>query len=185
MLAPATAALLASLLASLLAGTAHSSLLHPRQDSNEQAYINSVCSPNITDANGGTIPPCTSIVTIQSQCAPNGTDPIDYLAHAECMCAPPSSFFADWQGCQRCLFVHGARDQRDLDTYSVILSSASQALCTGTPTAVFADVFSSVAATVAPVATGATVLSDQFPSKTAVSLYYTASGSQGPGAITG
>jgi hypothetical protein len=35
------------------------------------------------------------------------------------------------------------------------------------------------------VTSGGTVFSDQAPSQTAVSLYYTASGSQGLGAITG
>ena len=69
--------------------------------------------------------------------------------------------------------------------YSSIISSASNLLCTGTPTADFAAIFSSVAATVAPATTGATILSDQFLSQSAVSLYYTATGSQGPGAITG
>lgn len=61
----------------------------------------------------------------------------------------------------------------------------SNILCTGTPTADFAVIFSNVADTAAPTATGATVLSDKFPSQSAVSLYYTAVGSQGPGAITG
>lgn len=32
---------------------------------------------------------------------------------------------------------------------------------------------------------GATVMSDQFPSQTAISLYFTPTGSQGAGAITG
>ena len=83
------------------------------------------------------------------------------------------------------MFVHGARSQEDLDIYSSIISSVSNILCTGTPTADFAAIFSNVAATAAPTATGATVLSDQFPSQSAVSLYYTAVGSQGPGAISG
>lgn len=71
------------------------------------------------------------------------------------------------------------------DTYSSIISIASSSLCTGTPTASFAAIFSSIAASVPPASSGATSLSDQFPSQSAVSLYYTASGSQGPGAITG
>lgn len=163
----------------------NSKLLAPRQAPTvNQEYINSVCSPNITTP-GSTIPPCISITTIQSECTTNGTTPLDYLASAECMCNPPSTFFADWQGCQQCLFVHGARSQEDLDKYSSIISSASIILCTDTPTAGFAAIFSSVAATAAPTATGATVLSDQFPSQSAVSLYYTAVGSQGPGAISG
>lgn len=141
--------------------------------------------PILTNTNTGTIPPCISITTIQSLCAPNGTAPLDYLASAECMCDPPSSFFADWQGCQQCLFVHGARSQQEMDTYSSIIALASAALCTGTPTASFAAIFSSVAATLPPASSDATALSDAFPSQTAVSLYYTTSGSQGIGAITG
>src|SRR5215469_7991164 len=163
----------------------NANLLAPSQSpSVDQAYIDSVCSPNITTP-GSTIPPCISITTIQSECMPNGTAPIDYLASAECMCNPPSTFFADWQGCQQCLFVHGARSQEDLNLYSSIIRSVSNSLCTGTPTANFAAIFSSVAATAATATTGATVLSDQFPSQSAVSLYYTVTGSQGPGAITG
>jgi hypothetical protein len=163
----------------------NANLLAPRQSpSVNQEYINSVCNPSITTP-GSTIPPCISITTIQTDCTSNGTTPLDYLASAECMCNPPSTFFADWEGCQQCLFVHGARSQQDLDTYSSIISSASNILCTGTPTADFAAIFSSVAATAAPATTGSTVLSDQFPSQSAVSLYYTASGSQGPGAISG
>lgn len=146
-----------------LAVVAQASLLVPRQSSGvNQDYINSVCSPNVTSSTG-TLPPCISITNIESQCQPNGTQPIDYLASAQCLCNAPSTFFADWQGCRRCLYIHGALDQQDLDTYSVIISSASQALCTGTPTAEFAAVFSSVANTVARVTSGATVSSDQYP----------------------
>src|SRR5262249_3216341 len=163
----------------------NANLLAPRQSpSVDQGYINSVCSPNITTP-GSTMPPCISITTIQSECKPNGTAPVDYLASAECMCNPPSTFFADWQGCQQCLLVHGARSQENLNLYSSIISSVSNSLCTGTPTANFAAILSSVAATVATATTGATVLSDRLPSQSAVSLYYTATGSQGPGAISG
>lgn len=75
--------------------------------------------------------------------------------------------------------------QRDHDTYANILTAASSSLCTGTPTAKFEDVFATLESKATPVATGSTVFSDRFTSSTAVSLYYTASGVQGPGAITG
>jgi hypothetical protein len=171
------------LLSSLLS-LVQSTLLE-RQTASQTDYINSVCSPNVTVTPGVTLPPCISINNIQGQCAPNGTAPLDYLASAECICNPPSTFFADWQGCQNCLFVHGARSQQDKDTYSVVISSVSQALCTGTPTADFAALFSTIAGQVSRVTTGASISSDQYPSQTAVSFYYTASGTQGPGAITG
>jgi len=161
------------------------SSLFIRQKPDLQEYINSVCSPNISVSADAVTPPCISITNIQVQCASNGTQAIDYLAHAQCMCSPPSSFFSDWQGCQNCLFVHGARSQQDLNKFSTIISSASSALCTGTPTAEFSAIFSSVADKVIPATTGATILSDQFPSQSVVSLYYKVTGTQGSGAITG
>ena len=60
----------------------------------------------------------------------------------------------------------------------------SHALCTGTPTADFADLFSSASDAVAPTGTD-TLTTDLYPSQTAISLYYTPTGKQGPGAITG
>lgn len=82
--------------------------------------------------------------------------------------------------------MHGGRTQQEVGTFENILDAVESQLCTGTPTADFADLFASVSADGTGVqGTGATVKSDQFPSETAVSLYFTASGSQGPGAITG
>jgi hypothetical protein len=101
------------------------------------------------------------------------------------MCNPPSSYFADWVACRECLYVHGGLTQLQLNQYQAVISAASQSLCTGTPTAVFQSIFVAVGSAGASVTSGSTVTSDQFPSQTAVSLYYTASGSQGPGAITG
>jgi hypothetical protein len=166
-----------------LLSTGYSELLS-RQASGEEAYLKSVCSPNITVTLGVTIPPCISIINIETQCEPNGTQPIQYLAHAECMCSG-SSYFADWKACQNCLYVHGGRSQLDINGVLPIINSASNILCTGTPTAAFKQIFASVSekATITP--SGASVSSDKYPSQTAVSLYYTASGVQGPGAITG
>lgn len=149
-------------------------------------YLNDVCSPNITTADS-TIPPCTEIATIEEACTVNGTSPLDIGDHAMCMCE--GSYFQDWQGCQDCLYFHGFRSERDEAFYESVKSIASQSLCgylSGSvfsePTAVWASLFSSVAATLSQLTTGATVLSDQAPSQTAVSLYFTASGTQGPGA---
>jgi hypothetical protein len=156
-----------------------------RDTAPDQQYINSVCSPNVTATAGATIPPCVSIKTIQQECAPNGTQPLDFVAHAECLCNAPSTFFSDWLGCRNCILTHGGMTQRDHDTYANILSAASSSLCTGTPTAKFEDICATVESKATPVATGSTVFNDQFTSATAVSLYYTASGVQGSGAITG
>lgn len=67
-----------------------------------------------------------------------------------------------------------------------IISTVSNQLCTGTPTASFPALFASVQATAgAEEAAQGVTASDRFPSQTAVSLYYTATGSQGPGSVTG
>lgn len=138
-----------------------------------------VCYPDST----GTVAPCQEIYNIEQACQPNGTAPIDYEAHAQCMCK--GSYFQDWTGCQKCLMVHGLRSERDNIQYNNVLSAASKALCSGTPTAAFSSYFASAESTVPVVATGNTASSDQFPGKTEVSLYYTPTVSQGPGAITG
>lgn len=147
-----------------------------------EAKEQQVCQPTGTPSNGVT-PPCQEIANIESACQPNGTQPIDYEAHAQCMCN--GSYFRDWVGCQQCLEVHGLRSERDTYHYVSVLSVASSALCTGTPTAAFSDYFASAGSVVPPASTGNTVSSDQYPGKTDVSLYYTPSGTQGPGAITG
>ncbi|KAM3073426.1 hypothetical protein ACMFMF_006632 [Clarireedia jacksonii] len=174
-----TSDLLALLLTPLLA----SGSLLARQSSSanaEAAYLDSVCSPNVTDSS--TIPPCISITTIQTLCNPNGTSSSDLLSSAQCMCG--GSFFSDWLGCLNCNYVHGARSDAEVSAYKSIISTVSNELCTGTPTASFAALFSSAGG--ADVSVGGTE-TDKYPSQTAVSLYYTytGSGSQGPGVVTG
>jgi hypothetical protein len=146
-------------------------------------YVDTVCKPatkNPTD----TVPPCVEVETIETLCAPNGTAPIDLSAHQQCMCG--GSYFAEWPACQDCLLYHGLRTGQEVAQYDGILSAASSAFCgAATPTAVFAAVFESVGSAFPVPTTGGTVSSDRAPSSTAVSLYYTASGRQGPGAITG
>ena len=82
------------------------------------------------------------------------------------------------------LTVHGARSQQEVNAFNLIITSASNLLCTGTPTAGFAEIFSSLSEGTSSVS-GATVMSDMYPSQTAISLYFTPTGSQGPGSITG
>ncbi|PQE13928.1 collagen Mcl1 protein [Rutstroemia sp. NJR-2017a BBW] len=146
----------------------------------ELAYLDSVCSPNVTGSS--TIPPCISITTIQTLCLPNGTSSSDFLSSAQCMCS--GSFFSDWLGCLNCDYVHGGRSDAEVSAYHSIISTVSNELCTGTPTAAFAALFSSAGGE--DVAVGGTG-TDKYPSQTAVSLYYTytGSGSQGPGVVTG
>ncbi|PSR87325.1 hypothetical protein BD289DRAFT_432528 [Coniella lustricola] len=144
-------------------------------------YVNDVCSPNITVTSDTVIPPCIEVVSIQEACSANDTD---YSAQAECMCT--SSYFNDWTGCQDCLYYHGQRTERDEAFYNSVASVASQSLCdylsstaAPTPTTDFAGYFSVIAATLPPPTTGATISSDQAPSATAVSLYFTETGHQG------
>ncbi|PMD19987.1 hypothetical protein NA56DRAFT_671665 [Hyaloscypha hepaticicola] len=174
-----TAAAILSLGATVNANTYESALLAARQSNDEQAYLNSVCLPNVTTP---IIPPCQEITNIESFCLPNGTSPLDLLAHAECMCG--GSYFSDWLGCLNCDYVHGGRSPAVVSAFHTILSSASNELCTGTPTAAFSAIFQSLQYNV--VANGsATDTTDLYPSQTAISLYFTASGPQGPGQITG
>lgn len=171
--------LIASAFATPIFASVIDNVLLARQSNNkEEEYLNSVCFPNTTDP----VPPCQEIVNIQTACEPNGTSALYLEAHAQCMCG--GSFFSDWIGCLNCDYVHGGRSEQEVDTFDKILSSASNLLCTGTPTASFAAIFSSLT-DVGIQGTGATVMSDQAPSNTAISLYFTASGSQGLGAITG
>ncbi|KAK3325233.1 hypothetical protein B0H66DRAFT_529282 [Apodospora peruviana] len=96
------------------------------------------------------------------------------------------SFFAEWPFCLQCLFIHGLRSERDVLLYKSVLVTASNALCgVPTPTAPFQSIFQSAQGVVPVPTTGETISSDQAISQTAVSLYYTPSGSQGPGRITG
>lgn len=85
----------------------------------------------------------------------------------------------------QCQYVHGARSEAEVDEYNSIISTVSNELCTGTPTAAFTALFNNASNTAAAPSGVATVLSDQYPSQSAISLYYTVSGIQGPGAITG
>ncbi|TGO87407.1 hypothetical protein BPOR_0228g00090 [Botrytis porri] len=72
-----------------------------------------------------------------------------------------------------------------VSAFNTVITSASNQLCTGTPTASFAAIFNSLGGGGDVAEATATQLTDLYPSETAVSLYYTASGNQGVGAITG
>ncbi|KAI9167577.1 hypothetical protein HJFPF1_03708 [Paramyrothecium foliicola] len=173
-------AILSLATAALLPVVSAKQLVARQNDTDETA---AVCSPEYDGE--GPVPPCIQVTVIENLCEPNGTDAIDYEAHAQCMCN--GSYFSDWRGCENCLLVHGFRSERDNAFWERIMTSASDALCTGTPTAIFRSLFASAEtnSAVAFPTTGSTQSSDQFPDETAVSLYYTPTGSQGPGRITG
>ena len=98
-------------------------------------------SSNDTDS------PCKSVQIIERQCEPNGTSVDDLLAHAKCICSGP--FFEDWLACLGCLaWEHDRGDHgnsndscgdppsdRDAALFSSAMTTASEALCTGTPLA--------------------------------------------------
>lgn len=154
--------------------------LEPRQDA-DGSYLRTVCYPT---GSSTPRPPCVSIEQIDWQCAPNGTTPLALEAHKQCLCN--GSFFGDYAGCQACLLVHGFRSERDNIRYLSVAAAASSAFCgVPTPSAAHKVIFSSLDVAATPVTTGATTSSDRFPSQTEVSLYFSATGSQGPGAITG
>ncbi|KAH8648804.1 hypothetical protein BGZ60DRAFT_423010 [Tricladium varicosporioides] len=171
--------LAAVLLTTAASATLHDVLAGRQVNSAEEKYLNEVCFPNTTNP---VVPPCQEVINIQSACQPNGTTSLDLQAHAQCMCG--GSYFSDWLGCLNCDFVHGARSPQIVSSYNAIITSASQALCTGTPTAPFASIFASLDSG-SKASSGGASLTDLYPSKTDISLYYTPTKSQGVGAITG
>jgi hypothetical protein len=101
--------------------------------------------------------------------------------HSQCMCSPPSTFFGDWLACRMCLYQHGGLSEQEFNRASAVLVAASAMLCKATPTAAFPVIFQSAVAAAANDVSGATTYLDKYPGNGAVSLYYTATGSQGPG----
>ncbi|OAA68674.1 hypothetical protein SPI_00869 [Niveomyces insectorum RCEF 264] len=197
------------------------------------SYADAVCKPATLHASDP-LPPCVAIENIETYCWPNGSAPLYFAAHAQCMCR--GSFFAEWDACRRCLAVHGQLADGALTYYEAVASTASSSLCgfltsggpvTTTPTAIFKDLFTSVEARMtsptlpppppsppppSPPSPGTTAGggndangadgsgagagagagkdtpapgTDQARSDTDVSLYFTPSGPQGPGPITG
>ncbi|KAI1473951.1 hypothetical protein F4774DRAFT_402326 [Daldinia eschscholtzii] len=167
----------------VLGAHASSHILQAASDDDDNEYIASVCSP-ATPPDQSDPAPCVAIQNIETACQPNGTSPLALEAHAQCLCG--GSYFAEWLGCRRCLLTHGALSQRNFTYFSEVLSSASKELCEGTPTAAFATLFTEAQAGIPePTTTGGTEFTDAKSGDAAVSLYYTASGPQGPGPITG
>jgi hypothetical protein len=96
------------------------------------------------------------------------------------------SYFPEWRGCRQCLYVHGGLSERNLTFWDDVIASASGRLCgTVTPTADFQALFTSAQAAATVPTAGGTALSDQSSGNAAIGLYYTATVTQGPGAITG
>lgn len=161
------------------------------------AYSDEVCKPPTVHPSDP-LPPCIDIENIETLCYPNGTAPLYLAAHAQCMCR--GSYFSEWNACRRCLSVHGQLSDRDLAFFESVATAASTSLCgfltsgggnpTTTPTAIFRDLFTSAQAHLtSPTGAAATAASslgaDTAPSDTDIGVYFTASGPEGPGSITG
>ncbi|PKS07603.1 hypothetical protein jhhlp_006209 [Lomentospora prolificans] len=176
-----TLAALAAILPACLAVAMDSSSNTPIE--RRQAAVDaSICNPAIP-APHDPIPPCAHIEYIETMCWPMGSEPIHFDGHAQCMCK--GSFFSEWHACQECLFIHGLRSERENIFYSNVLASASDQLCAGTPTAPFRSLFAQVESTASRVTTGATIKTDLYPGNSDIGLYYTPSGPQGLGKVTG
>jgi hypothetical protein len=130
-------------------------------------YESAVCYPSV--APGNPLPPCSIIASQQSSCAPNSNTPSALLSAQSCICN--SRFFEDWVGCQNCLLYHGIESENWYNAWLVEVASVSQAYCSGTPTAYFDTVFSSMTYYMPSVASEAS--SDQAPGRTDIGLYYT------------
>ncbi|TLS23103.1 uncharacterized protein PpBr36_05906 [Pyricularia pennisetigena] len=151
--------------------------LSPRQD----ADVRRVCWPEGVST---PMPPCVSIQDIAWKCRANGSEPLAFEAHKQCMCG--GSYFSDWLGCQSCLRAAGERSERDNARYASVMSAASSSLCgSGAVTKSYEEIFSSMDDSAAPVTTGATTSSDRLSGATQVSNYFTVTGTQGAGVITG
>lgn len=146
-------------------------------------YLEAVCQP-APGHPGDVVPPCTEIQVIETACQPNGTGPLYLKAHQECMCG--GSYFSEWTACLACEALHGQRSPRQVAFYGSVFSAASSSFCdVPTPTGQWASVFATQEAEATPVTTGDAASTDRAVSETAVSLYYTPTGSIGPGPITG
>ncbi|KAI4866738.1 hypothetical protein F4820DRAFT_241462 [Hypoxylon rubiginosum] len=165
-------------------GSSSSSSNKGDDDDGDNDYLVSVCLPSAAPDTTA-LPPCVDVIAIETACAPNGTSPLALEAHAQCLCG--GSYFAEWLGCRRCLEVHDILSPGNYSYFSTVLSSASNELCTGTPTAPLASLWAQVQAQVPEPTAGddGALLTDIASGDAAVSLYYTASGLQGPGSITG
>jgi len=174
----------AAIVLGLLAGAHHAAAQSTTSATGtSESYLNQVCYPATTNAND-TVPPCVAITSIETTCQPNGTDALYLIAHQECMCG--GSYFYEWAACQDCLVYHGFESAAAKTYWLGVLSVVSSSLCgVATPVAPFQSLFTSAQATIAALSGAATATSDQAVSQTAVSLYFTATRSLGPGAITG
>lgn len=153
-----------------------------RDDKGEDDVDTDVCYPDMTGSDNTA--PCVEISVVEATCQSNGTEEADDDTDAQCVC---DGSYVDEDGCQKCLVLHGFRNEQDFEYWHSVLSVASDALCTGTQTeAAQSYIYSAECSADAcdAVTTDNTEYVAMYPGITEDSLYYTPTVSQGPGPIT-
>ncbi|KLU86464.1 hypothetical protein MAPG_05476 [Magnaporthiopsis poae ATCC 64411] len=171
-------------------------------------YLDAVCKPP-THRTGEVVPALHLRRRDRGALLPNDTTPL-HLEAARPVHVP-RLYFAEWSACRACLSLHGLlpedpEDPGRASLYAAVVAEASSALCgfladppaTPPPSVPFRALSSSaeaVALAGRPRSGGGGGASgsnnegpgpgDKAPSRTEVSLYYTPTGPQGPGPITG
>lgn len=125
--------------------------------------------------------PCVEIIFRDNTCHFGASEPNYAKAHDECHCN--GTTFSAWFECQKCLLDHGFHKE-DKVYWSKILKAASEALCTGTPTAAATPSMSTpvqagpvIPTLITPINSNGT---NQLPMETFKSLNQTTVTTQGP-----
>ncbi|KAL7918804.1 hypothetical protein ACQKWADRAFT_330391 [Trichoderma austrokoningii] len=119
--------------------------------------------------------PCVEVIFRDNTCHFEADEPNYPKAHENCHCH--GTTFSAWIECQKCLVDHGFHNEDDV-YWSKILNVASEALCTGSPTAAAASSLSTPAeaGTVIPTP----ISSDISPTETFKDANQTTITAQGP-----
>ncbi|KAL6906971.1 hypothetical protein GGI43DRAFT_431207 [Trichoderma evansii] len=128
--------------------------------------------------------PCVEIIFRDNTCHFEASEPNYSKAHDECHCN--GTTFSAWVECQKCLLDHGFHSEDNV-YWSKILKAASEALCTGTPTAAAVSSLSTpvqagpvIPTPITPINSDGT---DQLPVETFKGLNQSAVTTQGPWAV--
>lgn len=127
--------------------------------------------------------PCEQYEYIWAVCTANGTTEIDFLAEQECLCG--GSFFETQAACSACFFAHGYQGSTPEEAASA-RSSLSNAECMPTPPfQPYSNLLPPINFT--SIDLPLTLGTDKFPNNTAVSNYFTTTGTASLtlGTITG
>jgi hypothetical protein len=163
----------------------------------DTTYLQKTCFPNLMHSTLtydiiASLPqspfPCEIMAYISAVCRANGTTTLDYEAEQQCFCT--GSYATLFDGCLACFQTHGLAASA-ISSMASVNAVAMTAMCSTTPvTRALADIDQSIVDAQQATQTGVsdhyiTIVRDLFPSDTAVSNYFTATGAMTPGAITG